>query len=59
MKKLLMFSIINTLGMLFLISSRLPLKSKVIDWILIIGIIIIIATWIHFFWERNKIDKLK
>jgi len=59
MKKLLMFSLINTLAMLFLIMSRFPLKDQGIDWILITGIILIIATWIHFFWERNNLNKLK
>lgn len=59
MKNLLMFSIINTVAMLFLIASRLPSESEGIDWILIGGIILIIATWIHFFWERNNLNKLK
>ncbi|WP_435412498.1 hypothetical protein [Psychroserpens mesophilus] len=59
MKKLLMFSIINTVGMLLLVASRIPSESEGIDWILIGGIILIIATWIHFFWERNKLNKLK
>ncbi len=45
--------------MLFLIASRFPLKEDGIDWILVSGILLIIATWIHFFWERNKLNKLK
>ena len=59
MKKLVLLSIINTVAMSFLIASRLTLENEVTDWILIAGIILIIATWVHFFWEKNKSDKLK
>lgn len=58
MKNLLRFSLINTLAMLLLIISRFPLEEG-IDWLLVGAIILIIATWIHFFIERDKLNKLK
>lgn len=59
MKNLLRFSLINTLAMLLLIMSRFPLEDDGIDWLLVGAIILIVATWIHFFIERNKSNKLK
>ena len=59
MKNLLRFSLINTLAMLLLMTSRLPFEEEGIDWLFVAAIVLIIATWIHFFIEKNKLDKLK
>ena len=59
MKKLLIFTLLNTLSMLLLMVSRLPLEDDGFDWLFIGAILLIVVTWAHFFWERNRLNKLK
>ena len=60
MKKLIWFTLLNTSAMVLLIASRIGSEKDKIDWILTaIAFILIIVNLIHFFVERNKLNKLK
>ena len=60
MKKLIWFTLLNTSAMVLLIASRIGSEKDKIDWILAaIAFILIIVNLIHFFVERNKLNKLK
>jgi len=58
-KKLIWFTILNTLAMVLLIISRLDSKNGGFDWLIFAPTLLIILTLVHFFVERNKLNKLK
>ncbi|WP_033959646.1 hypothetical protein [Psychroserpens jangbogonensis] len=60
MKKLIWFTVLNTAAMVLLIASRIGSEKDRIDWVLIaIAFILIIVNLVHFFVERDKLNKLK
>ncbi|WP_456438129.1 hypothetical protein [Psychroserpens sp.] len=59
MKKLIWFTILNTTSMVLLIASRITSDSKGFDWLIFVPAVLIVLTLIHFFVERNKLNKLK
>ncbi len=59
MKKLIGFTILNITAMLFLIASRFTSETEGFDWLIFIPVVLIVLTLIHFFVERNKLNKLK
>ncbi len=59
MKKLIGFTILNIASMVLLIISRFPSETEGFDWYIFISIVLIVLTLIHFFVERNKLNKLE
>lgn len=45
--------------MVVLIMSRLASESEGFDWLIFIPVLLILLTLVHFFIERNKLNKLK
>ena len=58
MKKLVWFTVLNILSLGLMIFSQLA-PNKGFNWIIAVGILLILATVIHFFVEYKKLNKLK
>ncbi len=59
MKNLIWFTILNTTAMVLLIASRFASKSEGFDWFIFISTVLIVLNLVHFFVERNKLNKLE
>jgi hypothetical protein len=58
MKKLIRFTILLSLSMIFLISSRLITRNG-FDWLALFPMIMLVAIIVRFFIEYKKLNKLK
>lgn len=58
MKKLIWFTVLLSLSMIFLIASRL-ISGNGFDWLALFPMIMLVAIIIRFFIEYKKLNKLK